>query len=216
MALIKCPECGKEISDKAKICIGCGFPIEEMISESVSLEEASTEVVETTVQTCIYCNSISIDSQGYCNECGMKQDNNTRNQKDEKEADNDPIYTICPSCNKRNKKDDYKCIHCGHVYKVGEYVLHIDEDKLGNSFNGVYRYNKGKLQEVYCPRCMSSNCTHYKERKIIPAKSKTRYTANLNPLRPFTLVNKKEKMVGKEISYTENKFLCNTCGYIFD
>ena len=28
MALINCPECGKEISDKAKTCIGCGFPLE--------------------------------------------------------------------------------------------------------------------------------------------------------------------------------------------
>lgn len=29
MALIKCPECGKEISDKAKTCINCGFPIKQ-------------------------------------------------------------------------------------------------------------------------------------------------------------------------------------------
>lgn len=27
MALIKCPECGKEISDKANSCIHCGYPI---------------------------------------------------------------------------------------------------------------------------------------------------------------------------------------------
>lgn len=27
MALIKCPECGKEISDKAEKCMHCGFPI---------------------------------------------------------------------------------------------------------------------------------------------------------------------------------------------
>ena len=27
MALIKCPECGKEISDSAKQCIHCGFVI---------------------------------------------------------------------------------------------------------------------------------------------------------------------------------------------
>ena len=27
MALINCPECGKEISDKSKMCINCGFPI---------------------------------------------------------------------------------------------------------------------------------------------------------------------------------------------
>ena len=27
MALIKCPECGKEISDKAEYCIHCGYPL---------------------------------------------------------------------------------------------------------------------------------------------------------------------------------------------
>lgn len=29
MALIKCPECGKEISDEAKICPNCGAKSEE-------------------------------------------------------------------------------------------------------------------------------------------------------------------------------------------
>ena len=28
MALINCPECNKQISDKAEICVGCGAPIE--------------------------------------------------------------------------------------------------------------------------------------------------------------------------------------------
>lgn len=27
MSIIKCPECGKEISDKSKQCINCGYPI---------------------------------------------------------------------------------------------------------------------------------------------------------------------------------------------
>lgn len=29
MALIKCPECGREISNKSKQCIHCGYPLEE-------------------------------------------------------------------------------------------------------------------------------------------------------------------------------------------
>lgn len=29
MALITCPECGKEISDKSKQCIHCGYPLEQ-------------------------------------------------------------------------------------------------------------------------------------------------------------------------------------------
>ena len=28
--LIKCPECGKEIADKSKCCIHCGFPLNEI------------------------------------------------------------------------------------------------------------------------------------------------------------------------------------------
>lgn len=31
MALIKCPECGKEISNKSKQCIHCGYPLDESI-----------------------------------------------------------------------------------------------------------------------------------------------------------------------------------------
>ena len=33
MALIKCNECGKEISDKAEICVNCGNPIQKAIRE---------------------------------------------------------------------------------------------------------------------------------------------------------------------------------------
>lgn len=27
MALIACPECGKEVSDKSEVCIHCGYPL---------------------------------------------------------------------------------------------------------------------------------------------------------------------------------------------
>lgn len=36
MALIKCPECGREISDKASSCPSCGCPIESQKSEIVN------------------------------------------------------------------------------------------------------------------------------------------------------------------------------------
>jgi hypothetical protein len=31
MALINCPECNKQISDKAEICVGCGAPVEKLV-----------------------------------------------------------------------------------------------------------------------------------------------------------------------------------------
>lgn len=33
MALIKCPECGKEVSDKAKTCPNCGCPIDRFLDK---------------------------------------------------------------------------------------------------------------------------------------------------------------------------------------
>lgn len=35
MALIKCPECGKEISDKASACPNCGCPLSEMVTSGI-------------------------------------------------------------------------------------------------------------------------------------------------------------------------------------
>ena len=36
MALIKCPECGKTISDRAVTCTDCGYPIQEWLKEQQS------------------------------------------------------------------------------------------------------------------------------------------------------------------------------------
>ena len=46
MGLIKCPECGKEISDKADVCIGCGFPIKKHLEEQKKKEEEEEKLEE--------------------------------------------------------------------------------------------------------------------------------------------------------------------------
>ena len=46
MALIKCPECGKEVSDKAKMCINCGCPLEEMSSTGIVRIKMPNNIVE--------------------------------------------------------------------------------------------------------------------------------------------------------------------------
>lgn len=40
MALVKCKECGKEISNKAEICVECGFPLSKKKNGS---EEIKTQ-----------------------------------------------------------------------------------------------------------------------------------------------------------------------------
>lgn len=44
MALINCPECGKEISDKAKACIHCGYPLEDV---KISIRNESVDGSKT-------------------------------------------------------------------------------------------------------------------------------------------------------------------------
>ena len=168
--LIKCPECGKEISDKSKMCIGCGFPIEEFGKEMLKKEEVEKEP-----------------------------------------------YTICPACGKTNEMGIFKCLHCNYQYKYKDYKVIFPEDDNDIEFEGVYRYNIfGEKKEVYCPRCGGSNCSHYKERDFVAGKKKERYNINLNPLHPFTIFNKKEKVVTKDKYITKDKFICNICGKIFE
>ena len=38
MALVYCPECGNPISDKATMCVHCGYPVNEMVSEVVKIK----------------------------------------------------------------------------------------------------------------------------------------------------------------------------------
>lgn len=35
MALIKCPECGKDVSNKATACIHCGYPLDDIMLENI-------------------------------------------------------------------------------------------------------------------------------------------------------------------------------------
>lgn len=183
MALIKCPECGKEISDKSEICIGCGFPIKSLGNRLNSYFETQDNLEEKLENEDEFLDRIYKSENGKT----VKMIKAIREEKG---------YDLETS--KR---------------MVDEYCQKKSPSRM---FNGIYKYTfLGGKQEVYCPRCGSDNCSHYQEQKIIPGKTKTRYTANLNPLKPFTFANKKEKVVRKEQMVTERKIICNDCGMIF-
>lgn len=162
MAMIKCPECGKEISDMAKSCPNCGCPSEIFHKKEEHLED----------------------------------------------------YSICPECGSKNKVGMFTCKTCGHKYSLTEYeVIHNSDN---SDFSGIYKYSSiyGK-EEVRCPRCGGSDCSYFTEEKYIPEKKKETYSINLNPLKPFTLFNKKEKVIRKSYTQKIQKIRCNKCGCIF-
>ena len=108
-------------------------------------------------------------------------------------------------CNKCGEKEDM-----GPTSPPSKKKREMDKRK-NEIFTGIYRYDFfGNKKEVRCPRCYSQKCSHYQEQKSI--RGMATYSPNLNPLKPFTFVNKKENMKIENVS----RFLCNECGKIFD
>ena len=63
MALIKCKECNKDISDKATVCVHCGCPIEN--KTKYYCEECGKEILET---------------DKVCSNCGCPTNSNKNNR----------------------------------------------------------------------------------------------------------------------------------------
>lgn len=53
MALITCPECGKEISDKAAVCPSCGAPISAMMGNLYITRESSEFMTDEPLQVVV-------------------------------------------------------------------------------------------------------------------------------------------------------------------
>ena len=62
MALIECPECNHQVSDKASACPNCGFPKQ---TESWLVTKESPAIVETNQLDEIKSNIETIESQDY-------------------------------------------------------------------------------------------------------------------------------------------------------
>lgn len=43
MSLLKCPECGKDVSDRAGICVHCGYPLDELYVKSSPRDDESAD-----------------------------------------------------------------------------------------------------------------------------------------------------------------------------
>lgn len=59
MALISCPECGKMISDKAKFCPSCGYPIDTQPVTQLDFCKVPQEVEEEFSADDLYLLGIS-------------------------------------------------------------------------------------------------------------------------------------------------------------
>lgn len=63
MALINCPECGKEISDKATACPECGYPIADYLKDKTMHDKS---------EKCSCCGYENEPGTAYCQKCGIR------------------------------------------------------------------------------------------------------------------------------------------------
>lgn len=88
MALIKCPECGKKISDRAASCPQCGCPIDSNSNQSE--------------KRCPECGQSVSGFAEFCPNCGFPMNEDSQSYVSEKELNNTP--------KKKSLKLDWKSI----------------------------------------------------------------------------------------------------------
>lgn len=64
-----------------------------------------------------------------------------------------------------------------------------------------------------CPKCGKN--TYFDDVSVVyvPAKTKTSYKANINPLKPLTIADKKEKVIEDAHDRDIHNCRCTSCGY---
>ncbi len=146
--LIKCPECGKEISDKSKQCIHCGYPLEEMgrVEQNDTIENSSSNENKKE----LYAKEI-IDELGayYCKNC--KKETKLKYTINE----NNHILIFCSECNEFNPS---LSLHSEILFKA---KLNNNEEpksycKKCNRSTSSIRYSSlftNKVDEIHCFTC---------------------------------------------------------------
>lgn len=151
MSLIKCPECGKEISDKSKQCIHCGFPMQDMEEGLVT-----TVVCEELYSKCPICHQDhiwKIDKNSrmlICSKCNYSQ---------KIPGESKELIERCPVCNAvdrweiNQENGELTCWVCAYTQ---EYCSNKENKHIQNSYEkqDTSKYDANVLK---CPKCKSTS-----------------------------------------------------------
>lgn len=142
MALIICPECKKEISDKADICIHCGFPIKTFIKSSAPNSCNINGIVYDLTK--IY-NSIPVTKDEY-----SRLDKISRIKNIGIVANN-----ILSTIQINNLAASYLA---GQILELGAIPQEFDAEQYANQ-NRHDQQAIQRISQIRCPRCGSTSIT---------------------------------------------------------
>ena len=194
--IITCTECGKEFSDKASSCPNCGCPTEEVLSEINKSNNSNT------TQISFLFNSpngheivINDDSVSIYKKSKLKKEG-TLDQLSWSDY-SAPSGFLPGSINLKIGRQSL-----GYTFTFSaediEKIERLKSISKQNAYDIVKNISPTKVPDkrIKCPKCKSTN--------VGITGDRTKTTLNLNPLKPFTLVNHK---------VTKENWLCYDCGH---
>ena len=141
MALINCPECGKEISDKAKICPHCGIDLND------------AKLINDDIVICSECGNSFLRTLESCPKCGCPTES----------TETPPVIipqNIEKPKKKKSKKKKFKKILTGILEKIHlviagilmiacvvyAFIKYVPKDYEENYVNAVNNISSGAIQ----------------------------------------------------------------------
>ena len=150
MALIKCPECGRDISDKANACVHCGYPLSKVADNAEKKEsnkewytnnEKYCEIEEkkevTMLNNVINNEPITLQLDKVIDRCEISIDNLSKDYIFQKCVSE--TYTYHYINDAKRKYDESKSYSNKQIY-YNEYIFHY------NKLLKDYKEMKTKLQ----------------------------------------------------------------------
>lgn len=153
MAMIKCPECGKEISENATSCPNCGNPVKKVQTPP------STPNFQGPVKMCKKCKEFMPKNYKICPKCGRKQGGILKwfaigfivlivigaaiGRNDSEDAKNDTKKTTTESNNASSKKEE----ESKEIEYISVTATQLSDELSNNAMKAQNDY-KGKYIEV--------------------------------------------------------------------
>lgn len=142
MALVSCPECNKEISDKAQRCPHCGYPIAANISKTTEKEE------QLCCPKC-FSKEIFVDKRGFSGGKAALGSLLIGN-----------IGLLAGTIGSNDVR--ITCLKCGYKFKIGEAKIFLSEQEYEElERNVVSLLCECKMVEARELYRKTTNCTEY-------------------------------------------------------
>ena len=148
MALINCPKCGNNISDKAIKCIHCGFDMNDLKNKDENTVDSSVTIPQSTVLRNTHMKQLK------CEMCGGTD-----------LIKHDGLF-VCQSCGIKYSVEDAKKLMIDGPVDVSGSVIKIDNsgsiDNYLKMAERAYESSNNKETENYCNRIIEIEPNNYK------------------------------------------------------